>query len=59
MYLTELDYKNNKFELNVFSFEDTKIPILMDVLVKKGFNVSTDGVKFSDGKYKSTIRIEE
>ena len=59
VHLNHLNYDNGVFEINVFSFKDTQIPNLIDDLVKKGFNVQTDGVTYSDKKYKATIRIVE
>jgi hypothetical protein len=59
VYMEKLDYDNNVFTFDVFSFKDTRIPELLDDLVKKGFNVQTDGIYLKDKKYNATIRIEE
>ena len=59
VYLNTLNYSDGMFELNVFSFKDTQIPNFIDDLVKKGFNVETEGVNYIDGKYNATIRIKE
>jgi len=59
IYLDTLNYKDGIFELNVFSFKDTQIPNFIDDLVKKGFNVETEGVNYTDKKYNAIIRIKE
>ena len=59
VYLSFLNYENGEYKLNVFSFDVAKISNLIDRLIKNGFQVSTDGVKYINGKYKSVIRIKE
>ncbi|WP_456480373.1 hypothetical protein [Nautilia sp.] len=59
VYLESMDYNNSAFSFNVFSFKDTQIPNFIDDLVKKGFNVETDGVTLKKGKYNATVRIKE
>jgi hypothetical protein len=59
VYLNELNYDKGEFTINVFSFKDTQIPDFIDALVKRGFYVETDGIIYSDKKYKATIRIKE
>ncbi len=59
VYLNQLNYSDNEFVIDVYSFKDTQIPFLIDDLVKKGFNVTTDGINLEGKKYNATIRIEE
>jgi len=59
VYLNQLNYENGVFVLNVFSFKETQIPNFIDDLVKKGFNVETDGVTLSHNKYNAIVRIKE
>ena len=59
VYLKDLNYSDNIFTFNVFSFKDIQIPNFLDDLVRKGFNVQTEGVKYDNKKYNATIRIKE
>ena len=59
VYLDSMKYSDGLFELSVFSFRDVNIPKLIDDLVKKGFNVDTDGVEYKKGRYNAVIRIKE
>jgi len=59
IYLDKLDYDNGVFKIDVFAFKDSQIPDFIDDLVKKGFDVETDGVTYTGKRYNSTIRIYE
>jgi len=59
VYLDSLKYEKGVFELKVFAFDDTSIPNLLESLVKRGFRVNMDGVKYMNNRYIATIRIYE
>jgi len=59
VYLKEMEYENSEFQWKVFAFKETNIPNMVNDLIKKGFKIKMDGIYFKDGKYNSTIRIEE
>jgi len=57
--LKNMNYKNNIYEINIYTYDDGKIAKFINALVQSGFNVYFDKINKIDKKYTTLIRIEE
>ncbi len=59
IYLIKLDYEQGIYKLKIYSYNDANIGKFIDDLINSGFNVSFDSIENKNGKYYTSIRIEE
>ena len=59
IYLNTLDYLQNEYKLNIYSYKSENITKFINSLINSGFNVYFDTIENKNGKYFTVIRIEE
>ncbi len=59
VFLKSMSYKNDIYQMSVYTYNGDKIAKFINALVNNGFNVYFDKITKKDNKYTTTIRIEE
>jgi len=59
VFAKNITYKNGLYVIKLFSYKEESIPNLIKDLSDNGFSVDFDKIVYKNGKYNSTIRIEE
>ena len=59
IFLKKMVYKDNIYQIDVYSFYDNNLAKFINALVNNGFNVYFDEITKKENKYNTTIRIEE
>jgi len=59
VYLSNLDYEEGIYILNVYSYDSSNLGKLVNDLINNGFNVYFSKIEKKNNKYYTTLRIEE
>lgn len=59
IYLQSLEYQNDVYQLEVYSYNDKNLAKFIKALVNDGFNVNFDSVQKEGNRYYTNIRIKE
>ena len=59
IFLKSMYYKDNVYEMKIYSYYDNNVAKFINDLVNSGFNIYFDKITKKDNKYITTIRIEE